>query len=314
MEQTDPTTDQQTKTVQTQTRPFWVGPLVATAVLLTAGLVAAPMALSGQDIMSWGRSGLGLENKWPWVVFYALDASAIICVLVCAFKAWQGKRAGLFQPLVWTIAGLSAFAQHQHGMRIKQTAPDAYWFFPVLALIGPFILELLLATVRNMQQARKGQLAEEMPKFGFWRWIPGIGSFQETYGAWRLARLLNIPTYDEAVRTYRKVCPTGSWRVLKALRTYEEKQTQTKTVQTTNWKKPSQTKPEPTIKVQTTRVDRPEVDLNADQTYVQAIQTHYEWPQTSLATIVEIVKQLDPNQTCGKSRAIRLRDKAKEIR
>lgn len=311
MEKTDQTPDP-TGADPTKSRPLWMGPLVIFIFILMAGLVAAPMALSGQDIMAWSRQGLGLAGKWPWIVFYALDASAVIAVAICAYKAWEGKRAGLFQPLVWTIAGLSAFAQHKHGIRIKDTAPDAYWFFPILALIGPFILELLLSTLRKMQQANKGQIAKEMPKFGFWRWIPGIGSFQETYGAWRLARLLNIPTYSEAVQTYRKVCPDGQWRVLKALRAYEANQTQTKTVQTTNWKKPTQTKPEPTIKVQTTRVDRPEVDLNADQTYVQAIQTHYEWPQTSLAAIVEIVKQLDPNQTCGKSRAIRLRDKAKE--
>jgi len=192
--------------------------LLTSVAVLLAGVIAAPFFLSGQDIMAWARTGLDLHGKWPWVVFYALDATALISVLICVYCAWNGQRAGLFSITVWGVAVLSAAAQYKHGQRISDTAPDAVWFFPLMALIAPFLLELVLAKFRAVQRQRAGQAAKQLPKFGLWRWIPGVGSFKETYGAWRTARLLNLSSYDQAVQEYRRLCPTGTVRVLKAIR------------------------------------------------------------------------------------------------
>jgi len=175
--------------------------------------------------MAWARTGLALSGWWPWVVFYALDATALISVLICVYSAWNGQRAGTFQITVWAIAILSAYAQHKHGQRISDTAPDAAWFFPLMALLSPFMLELVLARLRAIQRHRAGQTAKQMPTFGFWRWIPGVGSLTETYGAWRCARLLNLSHYDQAVQAYRQLCPSGGVRVLAAIRDQEYRTT-----------------------------------------------------------------------------------------
>jgi hypothetical protein len=296
-----------TQNAESQNRPFWVHALIGIAAVLLAGLVAAPLSLSAQDIMKWAQAGLGLHGTWTWIVFYALDASAIISVLICVYSAWNGKRAPFFQVAVWAIAGLSAFAQYKHGMTVRAESPDSFWFFPAMALGAPGMVEGVLAEVRANQRAKKGQVAKQMPKFGLLRWIPGVGSFVETYGSWRIARLLNIPTYEEAVSMYRKLCPNGGMRVLAAVRKYQDQmRTPEQVKQNTSWAK---------------QIERPErrivnlnADRNADQKYITAIQTDPAFPELiTVEAIQNLVAELDgPNGTCGKSRAIRLRNKAKE--
>lgn len=333
--------------------PAWMRLLYSTVALLMAGLVAAPMALSGQDIMDWARDGLNLSDKWPWVVFYSLDATAAISVLVCFYCAWQGQRAGLFQITAWAIAGISGFAQYRNGDREREFAPDAWWFFPLMALIAPFMLELLLAKVREVQLRRQGRAPAARPKFGILNWIPGIGSFTETYGAWRVSRLLNIPTYDGAVRAYRDLCPSGGVKVLAALRARQmadqansdpnpdpdsesDQQDPEPQPPPSNWRNPDQDQEEPDRekadlapppnqdekpdpepgKAKPKKSPRRTVNLytSSDRTYMTAIAKHKEWPKTSLEDIQDIVKELCPTGKCGKSRAIRLRDKTKEFK
>lgn len=219
------------KTTSTGTghkRPWWIPVLIAIVVILLIGLIAAPVSLSAQDIVNWARQSLGLKSAWPWVAVYALDATAIISVLVCVYFAWKGRRAVLFQFAVWTVASISALGQYKHGTRIIETAPDAWWFFPAMALLGPIMLEMVMAKLRELQREKAGQVAEQMPKFGLLRWIPGIGSFVETYGAWRVARLMNLKTYDQSVHMYRQLCPDGGMRVLKSVRAHQENRTEHK--------------------------------------------------------------------------------------
>jgi hypothetical protein len=51
------------------------------------------------------------------------------------------------------------------------------------------------------------------------RWVPGLGSFSDTFGAYR-TRLLTpgIGSFEQAVTAYRQLCPDGSVRVAAALR------------------------------------------------------------------------------------------------
>jgi len=217
-------TGQDARTQQDQ-HPWWTTVLFTTTALLTAGLFLAPLSLSAQDIMDWANKALGLKNAWPWIVFYALDASAIVSVLIAVYFAHKGRRPGVVQVLVWVVAAISAWAQYKHGLRTKEERPDAWWFFPTMAFMGPIMLEMVLSNYRKIQREKLGQVAKQLPKFGFLRWIPGIGSFIETYGAWRVARLMNLSSYDEAVDMYRTVCPKGGLKVLKAVRAHQDQKT-----------------------------------------------------------------------------------------
>ena len=186
-----------------------------TAVLLT-GIVLAPLSLSAEHIMEWAAdsTGLGLYGHWPWVVFYSLDATALVCVLLSLYATWRGEAGTIFRLLVWTIAGLSAFANYRYGLRPEAPA-DTVWFFPVMSLSAPLLLEVVLHKVRHWVKQSEGRTASPMPSFGVARWIPGVGAFQETYCSWRVARLKSLSRPDAAITEYRRL--NCGWRVLSAI-------------------------------------------------------------------------------------------------
>lgn len=195
--------------------------LIATALLL-AVVVTAPISLSAQDLVGWAESptGLGLEHFWAVVVFISLDAAAGVCVLLSVYCAWRGEPAGGFGIAVWVFALTSAFANYQHGQR--PGAPgDAWWFFPAMSLLGPALLEMVTRKVREWVQRNSNRRGKRMPHFGWRRWIPGVGSWRDTYGAYRTANLLGIETVDLAIAWYHWLCPDGSLRVARAMRARE---------------------------------------------------------------------------------------------
>lgn len=206
------------------TRLVWpVRVLLCVVGVLLAAVIVAPIALSSQDIIGWAASpdGLGLAGPWPVVTFAALDAAAAVCVGVVVYCAWRGEPGGVFGPLVWVFAATSAYSNYRHGTRAGAPG-DAVWFFPVMSLAGPFLLEVTVRRARKWVQEGDGRRARHGVSFGVARWIPGVGALRETYGAWRLARLAGIDDADHAVSAYRALCPTGSVRVLRALRTHIE--------------------------------------------------------------------------------------------
>lgn len=192
--------------------------LLVVAVLL-AVVITSPIALSSGELVRWASSpnGLGLLDWWPWLVFIALDCAAFSCVLLAVYCAAVGKSAGVFGLLVWVFAGFSAFANYRHG--IEPGAPaDAWWFFPVMSILGPGLLEAVTHFIRHQVQTSAGSRAGARPKFGLTRWLPIVGAPRDTYGARRTAQILGISTVDEAVTTYHALCPNGSLRVVRAIR------------------------------------------------------------------------------------------------
>lgn len=201
-----------------RTARYGMGVLLTLVGVLLAGVIVAPIALSSQDIIAWAASptGLGLTGPWPLITFFALDAAAAVCVGLVVYCAWRGESPGVFAWLVWAFAGMSAYANYSHSS--GSPAVDAVWFFPTMSLAGPFLLEIIVRRVRRWVQEGTGQRTRHSVSFGLGRWIPGVGALRETYGAWRLARLDGINDADQAVTAYRRLCPDGSVRVLRALR------------------------------------------------------------------------------------------------
>lgn len=198
---------------------------IATAVLLTivaillAVVIAAPIALSSGDLVRWAASptGLGLTGQWPLLVFIALDAAAFACVLLAIYCAFQGRSAGVFGILVWVFAGFSGLANYRHGSAPGAPA-DAFWFFPVMSVLGPGLLEAVMHFIRKMVRTNDGSQSGDLPKFGIIRWLPIIGAPKDTFGARRTAQILGIHKVDDAVATYHALCPDGSLKVVKAIR------------------------------------------------------------------------------------------------
>ncbi|MBN1170551.1 MAG: helix-turn-helix domain-containing protein [Micromonosporaceae bacterium] len=189
--------------------------------LLLTLVVVAPIALSAQNIVGWAQdpTGLGLSRTWSYAVFFALDAAAGVCVLMTLILAARGDKPGAFGPLVWVFACTSAFAGYRHGD--QPGAPDdAWWFFPLMSVLGPMLLHLVLGHVRRDAQIgdQRRLTYATASAYRLGRWIPGVGAFAETYCAWRVGRLEGITTPAEAIDRYRQLCPNGQWRVLKAMR------------------------------------------------------------------------------------------------
>lgn len=189
--------------------------------LMLTFVVVSPIALAAQNIIGWARDpdGLGLSGGWPYLVFGALDAAAGVCVMMTLILASDGRRAGLFGPLVWVFAGASAFAGYRHG-REPGAPSDIVWFFPLMSFLGPLLLHLVLSYIRRLRQVEQGRRLEfaTASAFRVGRWVPGVGAFVETYGSWRVARLEGIEAPADAIRRYRQLCPDGGWRVLRAMR------------------------------------------------------------------------------------------------
>ncbi|MET8149115.1 hypothetical protein ACIBSW_39675 [Actinoplanes sp. NPDC049668] len=192
--------------------------LCIVGVLLTV-VICTPIALSSQDLIDWAGAptGLGLPDPWPMLVFVALDAAAGVCVLLTVYCAWRGEPAGAFGALVWCFAFGSAFANYRHSTT-PSAAPDAIWFFPLMSVAGPALLEAILGRFRRWFQLDTGRRGRRLPAFGWRRWTPGLGALRDTYGAYRTALLQGIDTVDAAIAAYHQLCPDGSLRVAAALR------------------------------------------------------------------------------------------------
>lgn len=206
-------------TDQSKVSKIGLGILLVVVSVLLAVVITAPIALSSGELVRWASSlmGLGLDGWWPWLVFIALDCAAFSCVLLSVYCAFRGKGAGVFGLLVWVFAGFSAFANYRHG--VEPGAPrDAWWFFPVMSILGPGLLEAVTHFVRHQIQTTTGKRAGTLPKFGLTRWLPIIGAPRDTFGARRTAQILGISTVDEAVATYHALCPDGSLGVVAAIR------------------------------------------------------------------------------------------------
>ncbi|GIJ62085.1 hypothetical protein [Virgisporangium aurantiacum] len=196
-----------------------MGILLAVVGVLLAVVICTPIALSSQDLIDWAAAptGLGLPDPWPVLVFVALDAAAGVCVLLTVYCAWRAEPAGVFGVLVWCFALGSAFANFRHSST-PDAAPDAIWFFPLMSVAGPALLEAVLGRFRRWFQRDTGRRGRQLPAFGWRRWTPGLGALRDTYGAYRTALLLGIDTVDAAIAAYHRLCPDGSLRVAAALR------------------------------------------------------------------------------------------------
>ena len=202
------------------------GILLAAVGVLLAVVICTPIALSSQDLIDWAAAptGLGLPHPWPVLVFVALDAAAGVCVLLTVYCAWRAEPAGVFGVLVWCFAFGSAFANYRHSIA-PDAAPDAIWFFPLMSVAGPALLEAVLGRFRRWFQRDTGRRGRQLPAFGWRRWTPGLGALRDTYGAYRTALLLGIDTIDAAIAAYHQLCPDGSLRVAAALRARHAAQT-----------------------------------------------------------------------------------------
>ena len=159
-----------------------MGILLSIVGALLAVVICTPIALSSQDLIDWAGAptGLGLPQPWPVLVFIALDAAAGVCVLLTVYCAWRGEPAGVFGVLVWCFAFGSAFANYRHSTTLG-AALDAVWFFPLMSVAGPALLEAVLGRFRRWFQRDTGRRGRRMPAFGWRRWTPTIDRWR---GRW----------------------------------------------------------------------------------------------------------------------------------
>jgi hypothetical protein len=186
---------------------------VLIAVSTAVGLViVAPVLLSSQDLYSWGRTGLGLDQGWAVLVPASLDFAAVACIGMTIVAAWRREHPGVFELLVWTFAGASAYAQYTHGMTatVRATAPDAFWAFPMFAVLGPVLLHVTLSRVRKWAR-------EDAGDWGWKRWIPGV-AFRESLRAWAAGQREGITSSSAQVAYVRSVAAIRSLSGADALR------------------------------------------------------------------------------------------------
>lgn len=171
--------------------------------LVTAALalvVVAPAMLSSADILRWAQSpdGLHLPAALAWFAFVALDAAAVVCVGMAVYAAWRGEGGGAFQLLTWVFAGASAWFNYRFGLTTP--APDDQYFFPVMSLVGPLLLEVTLTRLRRWVRTAEGLQRPGRPSFGLLRWLV---SPRETGTAWAVAVREGVSRPDDALNLVR---------------------------------------------------------------------------------------------------------------
>lgn len=171
-----------------------------------ASVIVAPLVLSSQDLVRWATadSGLGMSTALGWVVILALDLAAATCVGMVTLAAWRGESALSFHILTWGFAGASAYANHRHGIELRDAgkAKDAWWFFPAMSIAGPLLLEVVLSKVKKWVRVDEGKQMAARPRFGA-RWVPGV-AFRETARAWAASRRENIESPANAIAYVRE--------------------------------------------------------------------------------------------------------------
>lgn len=174
--------------------------------LALGAVVAAPVALSSQDLYRWGAApgGLGLDAHWPLLVPLSLDFAAVACIGMTIIAAWRRERPGIFGALVWVFAIVSAYAQVRHGLAERDAgrAQDAWWAMPAFALLGPFLLHAVLSKLRTWARKDKGEQHHGAAGFGT-RWLPGV-AFKETLSAWTASRREGIDQAGAAIAYVRE--------------------------------------------------------------------------------------------------------------
>ena len=138
--------------------------MVIVAVVL-GFVVLAPLIISGQDLYHWAqsRTGLDLQNTlFALLIPVVFDLAATSCIgMTIIGSVWRKERSGLFGLLVWVFAASSAFAQYRNGAALAKMgiALDARWAFPLIALLGPLLLEATLNKLRKWARQDDGNQA-----------------------------------------------------------------------------------------------------------------------------------------------------------
>lgn len=182
---------------------------IMTVVAFVLGFVVlAPLIISGQDLYHWAQSSTGLNLQNPifaLLIPVVFDLAATSCIgMTIIGSVWRKERSGLFGLLVWVFAASSAFAQYRNGVALARVgvALDARWAFPLIALLGPLLLEATLNKLRKWARQDDGNQANGAAGFGT-RWIPGV-AFRETLAAWAVSRREGISQWEVAVAFVRE--------------------------------------------------------------------------------------------------------------
>ncbi len=175
------------------------------AVML-ALVATAPLVLSSAHLYDWGRNekgGLGLPIGLAWVPILALDAAAIVCIYVVTAAAMRGKTANKHHWTAWMIALGSAAANLAYGRSTKADYDE--WAFPFFSLLGPFMVDITLALMRDwfLTETEQRRESAKMRDFGLNRWMPWV-SPRETFLAWQIAQREGIKNVGEAIARARE--------------------------------------------------------------------------------------------------------------
>lgn len=167
----------------------------------------APLIISGQDLYHWAEStkGLNLPAGFSLLIPVVFDIAAASCIGMNIIGAvWRSERAGVFGMMTWVFAGTSAFAQYRSGMSSLREgiALDAYWAFPLIAILGPLLLHLVLNKIRKWAKEDAGIIKRGAAGFGT-RWIPGV-AFRETLRSWAVSHREGIVQWEAAVTLVRE--------------------------------------------------------------------------------------------------------------
>lgn len=165
-----------------------------------------------------------------------------------------------------------------------------------LSLIAAWVWTQRTTLQRRALMRAKNLVYPAIPNYPVYRWLLCP---LETWGAMRHGVRNAIEDPIEALHAYRTSQVTPADRTVQTTKPIAPDPVQTTIPDPT----PSPAKPKPD---RTPKTDQTEIAID-DMVYISAIRQHPDWPRTSLNQVTDVVAGIDPTNSCGRSRAIRLR-------
>ncbi|MEX5634933.1 hypothetical protein [Parafrankia sp. FMc2] len=189
------------------------------AAIALAAVIVAPTALSGAHLIKWAGEpidGLNLPVWLVWLPLLALDGTAVVGIAMVTIAALRGEHGGAFHFVSWSIALISAGINYGYGTSTAATWDE--YFFPVMSLTGPTLLEITLAFARRWKRIDAGLIFEGVKLKDLGKRVrPGV-AMRETLGAWRVSQREGITDPREAITAYREVTLLRTMSGVEALR------------------------------------------------------------------------------------------------
>jgi len=171
-----------------------------------AAVITVPTVMSGIHLVSWAHdktNGLDLRYALAGLPIVTLDGTTIVCIAMVTMAALRREHGGAFHVMSWVMSLISFAVNLRYGLETPQKGDEYY--YPVMSITGPVILEFTLAFLRRWLSIDAGLRFQGVAMHDFGkRMRPGVAR-RETKAAWKVSQREGITDPWQAIQAAREI-------------------------------------------------------------------------------------------------------------